>query len=66
MLPSPPYQDLLRAVGYLLDRDGWRDIALTEEPAGLTVRGTRPAETRRVEAALHLTLDDLARLLAEV
>ena len=63
MRPAPPYQDLLRAVGLLLDRDGWRDIALTEEPAGLTVRGTRPAETGRVEADLHLTLDELGRLL---
>ena len=61
----PPYQDLLRAVGHLLDRDGWRDVSLAEDPTGLTVRGTRPAETRRVEAELHLTLDELGRLLTQ-
>ena len=65
MRPAPPDQDLLRAVGHLLNRDGWGDVSLAENPTGLTVRGTRPAETRRVEAELHLTLDDLARLLAE-
>ena len=65
MLPSPPYQDLLRAVGSLLDRDGWRDVSLSEDPDGLIMRGTRLAGLGRAEAELRLTLDDLARLLAE-
>ena len=64
MRPAPPYQDLLRAVGFLLDHDGWCDVTLAEDPAGLTVRGTRPAGTTRVEVALHLTIDDLTQLLA--
>jgi hypothetical protein len=42
MRPAPPDQDLLRAVGSLLDREGWRDISVSEEPDGLTVRGCRP------------------------
>ena len=65
MLPSPPYQDLLRAVGRLLDREGWRDVALAEEPEGLRVRGTRPAGAERAAAELRLTLEDLARLRRE-
>ena len=63
--PSPPYQDLLRAVGQLLDREGWRDVALAEEPEGLSVRGTRPAGVERAAAELRLTLEDLARLRRE-
>ena len=63
--PSPPYQDLLRAVGRLLDREGWRDVALAEEPEGLSVRGTRPAGVERAAAELRLTLEDLARLRRE-
>ena len=63
--PSPPYQDLLRAVGRLLDREGWRDVALAEEPDGLTVRGTRPAGPGRAQANLRLTFEDLARLRHE-
>ena len=67
MTPPPPYQDLLRAVGQLLDREGWRDIALAEAPDGLSVRGTRPdpAGLGQAEAELFLTLDDLARLHRE-
>ena len=63
--PPPPYQDLLRAVGHLLDHEDWRDVSLTEDPDGLTVRGTRPAGLGRTEAELRLTLDDLARLRRE-
>jgi hypothetical protein len=61
----PPYQDLLRAVGQLLDRDRWRDVVLAEDHAGLTVRGTRPAGQGRAAAERRLTLDDLGGLLAE-
>ena len=46
----PPYQELLHAVGQLLDRDRWRDVVLAEDPAGLTIRGTRPAGQGRAAA----------------
>jgi hypothetical protein len=62
---QPPYQDLLRVVGQLLDRDRWRDVVLAQDPAGLTIRGTRPAGQGRAEAELRLTLDDLGGLFAE-
>ena len=63
--PPPPYEDTLRAVGHLLDRDEWRDIALAEEPHGLVVRGTRREGSGRADAALRLTPEDLARLRGE-
>ena len=63
--PPPPYADLLRAVGQLLDRDEWGDIALAEEPHGLVVRGTRRDGQGRAAATLRLTPEDLARLRSE-
>jgi hypothetical protein len=63
--PPPPYEDILRTVGYLLDRDEWRDIALTEEPHCLVVRGTRQEGSGRADAALRLAPEDLARLRGE-
>ena len=65
LTPSPPYQDLLRAVGQLLDREAWRDVTLAENPDGMTVRGTRPVGQERAQAELCLTHDDLARLRCE-
>ena len=59
--PPPPYEDILRAVGHLLDRDEWRDIALAEEPHGLVVRGTRREGPRRAAVTLTLAPEDLAR-----
>ena len=61
--PTPPYQELLRAVGQLLDREGWRDVSLAEDRDGLTLRGTRPDHAG--EAELRLTIDDLVRLHSE-
>ncbi len=60
------YQDLLRAIGRVLDAEGWRDVRLVEQPQGLVVQVTRagrllrgfhtyrlPAE--RVEALVEAT-----------
>ena len=63
--PPPPYEDILRAVGHLLDRDEWRDIALAEESHGLVVRGTRREGPGRADAALCLAPEDRARLRGE-
>ena len=65
MLPSPPYQDLLRAVGYLLDREGWRDVSLAADRDGLTVRGRRPTGLGLAAAEVRLALADLQRLRRE-
>ena len=63
--PSPPYQDLRRAVGYLLDHEGWRDVALAAARDGLTVRGRRPTGLGLAEVEVRLTLADLMRLRRE-
>ena len=63
--PRPSYEDILRAVGQLLDRDEWRDVSLAEEPAELVVCGTRREGHGRAAATLRLAPEDLARLRNE-
>ena len=65
MRPAPPYQDLLRAVGYLLDQEGWRDVSLAADHAGLSVRGRRPTGLGLAEVEVRLALADLLRLRRE-
>ena len=60
----PPYQDLLRALGHLLDQEGWRQVRITEQPHGIVVTGSRADAMRTRPAALQLThaeLDGLVR-----
>jgi len=60
----PPYQDLLRAIGRLLDQEDWRDLLLLERPAGLVLHGVR-AGTRGEEVAMRfLAPVDLHHLVA--
>ena len=40
-LPSTDYQDLLRALGLMLDERGLRDIRLWEHSDGLVVQGRK-------------------------
>ena len=42
LLGRPPYQDLLRALGRLLDEEGWRDVLMLEQPNGFVLSGRRP------------------------
>ncbi len=42
LLGRPPYQDLLRALGRLLDEEGWRDVLMLEQPTGFVLSGRRP------------------------
>ena len=66
MLPSPPYQDLLRAVGSLLDREGRREAAeavkaLRKPPVGAWVVNRLAREQPdRLGALLH-AVDDVRR-----
>lgn len=49
------YEDLLRAVGHLLDTEGWGEIRILETPAGLriTARHRHEPESRPVSFALE-------------
>ena len=64
-LPArPPYQDLLRALGRLLDQEGWRQVRITEQPHGVVVTGSRGDAEQRGPVTLRLTraeLDGLVR-----
>ena len=42
-----PYQDLLPAIGRVLDAEGWRDLRLVEQPQGLVVQVTRAGRLLR-------------------
>ena len=57
--PSTAYQEILRAVGRRLDREGWHAVLLMEEPTGLSLRGTRPGAHGEEASTLQLTPIDL-------
>lgn len=45
--PGVPYQDLLRAIGRVLDAEGLRDLRLVEQPHGLLIQVTQAGQQRR-------------------
>lgn len=61
-LDRTDYQDLLRAVGALLDEQGYRDVRLWEHEDGLVVQGRARAGDGHYQTHL-LTDDDLRDLL---
>jgi len=60
-----PYQDLLRAVGRVLDREGWCDLRLLTEPGGLLVQVRGVAHKWRGFVAYRLTGAALRALVAD-
>lgn len=62
-LDQTDYQDVLRALGYLCDARGWRNLRLVEHEDGLIVQFTEGAG---LDFTLYLfTDDDLRDLLQE-
>ena len=66
--PSTPpsslsYQDLLRAIGRVLDQEQWTDVSLVEGDSAIFLRGTRPGPHGREPVVLRLAASDLAHLL---
>ena len=62
-LDQTDYQDILRALGYLCDVRGWRNLRLVEHEDGLIVQFTEGAG---LDFTLYLfTDDDLRALLQE-
>ena len=57
--PSTAYQEIFRAIGRRLDREGWHAVLLMEEPSGLALRGTRPGPHGEETSVLQLTPIDL-------
>jgi hypothetical protein len=55
LLGRPPYQDLLRALGRLLDEEGWRDVLVLEQPTGFVISGRRPDRPGEGVAVRRLT-----------
>ena len=59
------YQDVLRAIGALIDEQGLRDIRLWEHEHGMVVQGRRPdAEADGFETFL-LTDDDITAVMRD-
>ncbi len=58
-----PYQDLLRAIGRVLDAEGWRDLRLVEQPQGLVVQVTRAGRLRRGFSTYRLSGEHLQTLV---
>ena len=57
------YQDLLRAIGRVLDAEGLRDLRLIEQPAALVVQVTHGGHLRRGFHTYRLTVERLQALL---
>ena len=55
LLGRPPYQDLLRALGRLLDEEGWRDVLVLEQPSGFVISGSRANRPGEGAAVRRLT-----------
>ena len=60
---SLSYQDLLRAIGRVLDQEQWAEVSLVESDGAIFLRGTRPGPRGREPVVLRLAASDLARLL---
>ena len=60
---SLSYQDLLRAIGRLLDQEQWEEVGLVERDGAIFLRGTRPGPQGRAPVVLRLAASDLARVL---
>jgi len=64
-LATTDYQDILRAVGALLDQQRLRDVRIWEHEAGIIVQGRQlDDDTARYESIL-LSDDDLRLLLED-
>jgi hypothetical protein len=64
-LATTDYQDILRAVGALLDQQRLRDVRIWEHEAGIIVQGRQlDDDTARYESVL-LSDDDLRLLLED-
>ena len=57
------YQELLRAIGRVLDAEGLRDLRLIEQPAALVVQVTRGGRLMRGYQTYRLTVERLQLLL---
>ena len=57
------YQDLLRAIGRVLDQEQWEEVSLVESDSALFLRGTRLGPEGREPVVLRLAASDLAHLL---
>jgi len=65
-LPRTDYQDLLRAVGALLDAQGLYDVRFWEHEEGIVLQGRRHPAGEDAYATILLTDDDLSALLTDV
>ena len=68
--PGPPgqrtaYEEVLRAIGRRLDREGWRWVNITEQVDAVLVSGLRTGDHGPEPVALRLTVADLRRAVAE-
>ena len=55
-LKRTDYQDVLRALGKLCDRQGWRNLRLVEQEDGLLVQCTEGVDSRDFTFYLFLSL----------
>ncbi len=60
---SLSYQDLLRAIGRILDQEQWAEVSLVEGDSAIFLRGTRPGPQGREPVMLRLAASDLAHVL---
>ena len=60
---APSYQDLLRAVGWHLDEEGWRHVVVIEDHAGLIIEGTCAGNDGDEDVMLRLPTCHLIQLL---
>jgi hypothetical protein len=63
-LSRTDYQDLLRAVGALIDERQLRDVRFWEHEDGIVLQGRRYAATGDAYETVLLTDDDLSVMLA--
>ncbi len=60
---SLSYQDLLRAIGRVLDQEQWAEVSLVERDSAIFLRGTRPGPQGREPVMLRLGASELAHVL---
>lgn len=63
-LDTTDYQDIMRALGHLCDREGWRNLRIFETEDGLIVQYTEGPRSQRF-VTTRMSDDDLRDLLRE-
>ena len=67
-LPRSDYQDVMRALGYFIDENGYVDVRIVESEDGLVFQGRKPDRNRAGERGFDtflITDDEIKQMVRD-